>query len=590
MFNKKNKIMNAFSLAEVLITLLIVTILILASTPVITKKKKIPTEPHGKWMCTLNAQGQYVVWQNGNAKDMNDADTWDLTNMNKCVFKVPKNARNFAITAVGGGGGGAGAARIFKSWNGNGRVITIDGDPTKVGTYRMVAVGAGGSGGLSECNERETPSNAMNMFPGNRWAFGAGGGGGAGGAGYAEYYVDENTVSLTLTQGGSVSNTLDEASFQDGSQGGTSKIVRRYYNSNGVETTEELIVAEGGYGGQGMQHNCLNKTHLGYPGDKGKVTFPGKGEYISKKSSNSSSEIPYTKGKEHCSAYQGSSSDYDYRSGAYLSNKICFGYYTGNTLKKINDFIGYSALLTGSGNRYTPEQLGNTTGRGGNTGSTKDKKCKNVGGGVYCGDSNVTGSERWIRSDQSRITKSGDGFVGVSTYYVLPGGGGYAAAGKENIHVATFEKLKSIDVKIGAGGAGGAAGVYDSNNNVKTEPKRGGDGTDTIIGDNLYVFYGASGGDIKQSSSQKAGFGKIEGLDGERATINKSKRLIENTTTQEEKNLYKSGWGGMAHDNTSANGTTSLFYGAGGGGGGQDEDGNLGNGGAGSPGFVMIEW
>ena len=402
--------------------------------------------------------------------------------------------------------------------------------------------------------------------------------------------VDENTVSLVLTQGDSVYNSLDKANYQHGSQGGTSKIERKYYDTNNIETTEKVIVAEGGYGGQGMQHNCLNKTYLGYPGNKGNVTFSGRSTYISKKSSNDSKEISYIEGREHCSAYQGSSDVFDYKTGAYKSNKICYGYYSGDTLEKINNFFGKAVLLTGSGYKSTPEQRGNTTGRGGNTGSTKDKKCKNVGGGVYCGDSNVTGSERWIRQDQSRITKSGDGFVGVSTYYVLPGEGGKASQGQSNILKPTFDKLLSIDIKIGAGGAGGAAGEYDSNNNEIKAPKPGSSGKDTIIGDNLYVFYGASGGTTNQTSSQKAGFGKIEGLDGEKATIDKSKKLIQIGTDLEKKTLYQAGWGGMAHENQSADGATSLFYGAGGGGGGQDEEGNLGKGGDGSPGFVMIEW
>ena len=63
---------TGFSLAETLVTLLIVAIVAIASVPVITKKKATPAEPSGTWMCTLNSQGEHVVWKTGD-KYMNDA-------------------------------------------------------------------------------------------------------------------------------------------------------------------------------------------------------------------------------------------------------------------------------------------------------------------------------------------------------------------------------------------------------------------------------------------------------------------------------------------------------------------------------------
>ena len=47
---------KAFSMAEALITLLIVCIIVLASVPVITKKRRNMDNSHGKYLCTLIAQ------------------------------------------------------------------------------------------------------------------------------------------------------------------------------------------------------------------------------------------------------------------------------------------------------------------------------------------------------------------------------------------------------------------------------------------------------------------------------------------------------------------------------------------------------
>ena len=88
--------MWGFSLAEALITLLIVCVIVLASVPVITKKHRQKTD-HGKWMCTLNSAGQHVVWSRGAQGSETDPETWGASNTNYCKFNVPATARNFAI-------------------------------------------------------------------------------------------------------------------------------------------------------------------------------------------------------------------------------------------------------------------------------------------------------------------------------------------------------------------------------------------------------------------------------------------------------------------------------------------------------------
>ena len=98
---------RGFSLAEALITLLIVCLITLASIPILTKKRRsLDNAEHGKWMCTLNSAGKHVYWSKniGNG-DPNNPETWTVSG-NHCKFTSPQTARNFAITATSGGVGG----------------------------------------------------------------------------------------------------------------------------------------------------------------------------------------------------------------------------------------------------------------------------------------------------------------------------------------------------------------------------------------------------------------------------------------------------------------------------------------------------
>ena len=109
MNSKKNKFVPAFSLAEALITLLVVCLITLASIPVLTKKKRTTSaSEHGRWMCTLNSQGKHVVWSTNSSGSIDNPDSWDRADSDSCTFVPPINARNFAISLSGGGGGGAG--------------------------------------------------------------------------------------------------------------------------------------------------------------------------------------------------------------------------------------------------------------------------------------------------------------------------------------------------------------------------------------------------------------------------------------------------------------------------------------------------
>ena len=210
----------AFSLAEALITLLIVSLITIATIPVITKKTRTK-ENHGKWICTRNAAGKHIQWTTGASGDAENSNSWTVTG-DSCSFTPPSQARNFNITAVGGGGGGAGAESLIKTWD---ESFPVD----YYGKYKFLAVGGGGGSG----NE------------GNNC--GTHGGGGAGGVGYKEYEITDNITNVMMKKGkGGERGNASGAQKSDGKAGDPSTI--SVVDRNFKETT--ILTANGGGGGQ----------------------------------------------------------------------------------------------------------------------------------------------------------------------------------------------------------------------------------------------------------------------------------------------------------------------------------------------------
>lgn len=530
MKNKNTLIkIEGFSLAETLITLLIVTILVIASVPVITKKQKVPALPSGKWMCTLNAQGQHVVWKTGDA-NMNNSDLWKVTNKNYCEFEVPKNARNFAITAVGGGGGGAGAGIESRSW-------TSSFQPPYAGVYKMAVIGAGGNGAKGNVIYGVAP-----------------GGGGAGGVVYAKYELTDSVKYLYLTKGIVNSDTTNN---QNGTKGGFSEISAQYQDNLYNMQTLSLLKADGGEGGRG----CVGITPTGfcnkwqsYYGKQGAINvYTSSNEYI-KTIESQSFNTSTGNAPAECD---------DYR---------CFGYRTVADQLKINEkMLPYTFFnVYNSSQGLVRDYYEGQYGRGGTALHQAEKE-----------------------NNQYYNQKGRDGYVMVTTAFHKPGQGGQAGQAVERDFHSEFNSSKLI-VTIGKGGIGGSAGTQSVSSNKqnpyvsKTNPTNGGNGGTTSIS-GLFDLYGGQGGQALVSNDIVA-LKRVEGGDGEASPINYSKYLVVTGTDQELRKLYQKGWGGLAHDNYNVNGITSPFYGAGGGGGAVDEASNTGKGANGSPGFVLIEW
>lgn len=582
---------KGFSLAEALITLLIVSLLTLAAMPVITKKKK-ESVGRGKLMCTINTNGKHVMYDSLSGGNPNNPSTWRETNQkckmedgterDCCIFNIPGNARNFAMTAIGGGGGGAASSKTLKYWIGNGDV-NIDGN---YGYYRVAAIGSGGAGGVDLSNYTYYLQQGYN-FHLARYAdgrFGYAGGGGMAAIGTAEYNIDENTTKISMKKGNSVSVKVIDFGFGQSPSGEDSYITRYYTDSTGKLAQEDIIRAsggEGGYsycGGPDIVPHCIlaqdvsvSIHHDGEGGAKGFIYYNGNNNLYKSKATYAS----YSNSKSGCSSYSGrllSDESVGFTRG---KNSVCFGY-SKNYYYRINNFLNYNSNSS-SGNFVNflgqePSDKEKLLGRGGNTGLKHTLGLDEVYAeayGYYIGNNNN------MRDDVTRITQSGDGFVAMSTMIHSTGGGGKAPVQFLDQQFTPTFKQRRLKIVIGEGGKGG----YNTRYAFEEEntDANGSDGGATLI-DNMYRLPGGKGG---KTGYKKTAMKDTAGEDGEKTPLFYGK------------NEPLPAYGGLSGTNTGINGLSGMAYGAGGGGGGlsKDGDGNeTGKGGNGSPGIVILEW
>lgn len=137
------KILNAFSLTEVLVTMFIIMLLIIASAPMITKKNAKNKAPHGTWECYLDDSGKHVTKKTLNGATVAD-DGGVGENGDYCIFKPQHNAKNYTVTLIGGGGGGASgtAFSLDRASYGIAATYIIPAD----GEYDILLIGGGGGG------------------------------------------------------------------------------------------------------------------------------------------------------------------------------------------------------------------------------------------------------------------------------------------------------------------------------------------------------------------------------------------------------------------------------------------------------------
>ena len=168
-YREKFAIYKGFSLAEALITLLIICVIAIASAPVITKKHRAKLNlPHGVYACYWNGDN-LVAKYSINDKESDGKVVYDSEEGRYgCEFNPPTGAKNFVATIVGGGGGGAGAGiagsnsyKVYASDSGVSTSYTAE--ETAYYEFLVAGAGAGGGGGAASLNG----DNSENITPGD---------------------------------------------------------------------------------------------------------------------------------------------------------------------------------------------------------------------------------------------------------------------------------------------------------------------------------------------------------------------------------------------------------------------------------------
>ena len=164
-FNKFKHKIRAFTLAELLVSILIISVILTLLAPVITKRAK---ESFSVSSSRENESRLYLY-------DINDSDctsSTDGTNSLDCVFKVPNNIEEISLVMVSGGGGGAGATNPTISYgqkilasnptigSSQTKTLTITSSMKNIIVSYLSGSGAGGGGGAYDSTSGGPTSQA----------------------------------------------------------------------------------------------------------------------------------------------------------------------------------------------------------------------------------------------------------------------------------------------------------------------------------------------------------------------------------------------------------------------------------------------
>lgn len=580
---QKSAVYNGFSLAEALITLLVVCVITIASVPVITKKHRAKFNlPHGVYACYWNGDN-LVAKYSINGKDSDGKVVYDSEEGRyACEFNPPTGAKNFVATIVGGGGGGAGAGAVVSS---SSKIYTEPGNYTYTtpdsGLYKMLAVGGGGGGGDGNYIHRACTAST-------------------GGLAYVPFVFLAKDINLSVAVGnGGAAGVASTDGSKVGGRGGDSSIKNTHNNVN-------YATATGGWGGCSFYWKQLVKPRRNFTGYLSKFTISetewGKPNGPSVLTGSWST---YAQG-----IYSGQPGiGYSMMSNAQTSEGVFLGPLTSTDHQNNKDKYNLLSKLSNYSDKFGVN-FNSVTQRTNNLicqRGTWEKKaiCKKYenhygAGGGGGGQYNTSSSE----SNYDSIAGIG-GFVGISYTPVYAGLGGEAGKVTQVPYAEMPQKTLLFPGKGGKGGQGAGnirrkmltSGQYQNN-----EVTMGLDGQPSYIKNGAHILQGS--GAAKIVPKQEDTYSNAYNDDG--MPVGQNGQLSDILTN---KKTGTGGLGGMTDGNPSLDGTTQVMfqdgkeissfnqiYGAGAGGGGGalsvDENGNIaiGNGGDGSSGLVFIQW
>ena len=639
-----------FSLAEALITLLIVCIITLASVPVLTKKKrsKLDNQRHGYYACYWDANGILQAKMMYNSVISDGKVVWDEEEGRYgCEFNPPSGAKNFVATIIGGGGGGAGAAALSGHER---KTFTTPGMETwfapDTGIYEFLVVGGGGGGGSGD-----------DEYNGLR--------GGAGSPGEFVYInnieINKNEpIEVTVGEGGGAADDLsgmgkdgnlsrveiENPDIRMTAQGGGGGVGYDIADSCGVFGSISQRLKQGalrGYNFQGeyKEYNfgCgsdqpkMTIFGSGVPGEKrtypgGVKTFmsyfwdlkgsdnPNESEIIGKGAAGLSSIIQKTNGATFWSEESQNKFKYNNNENLAKNYNDKFGLKFNvpvqssspagllsmhNLPCKSLKYENYTGVLTPIGNSIMKRygycfDFENNYGAGGG------------GGGRYDGGSSMTSSRYDVKGVPGK-----DGFVGIKYKAIYAGLGG--EAGKV-MQIPYSELPQKTLLFPGRGGQGGFASPNISKSSLLDKKKNkteGHSGQTSYIKNGTPVLGGAGAPqiDARKDSTYLSEKTMINSNSIKNKFLAGGNGKLSDVLTSKKESV--GGLGGYNGTNNSANGSSlngvifqngaaigsfNRIYGAGAGGGGGSAYAGVvgtnvqtyGNGGDGASGLVFIQW
>ena len=229
---------KGFSLAEALITLLIICIVVAMTMHMLSKNRKFKkkTGEQTTWACTIDpATGKHIV--------ISDDPATGETDGSSCTFIPPKNVSEFTVLAIGGGGGGAsGSSSTYMAQTRDGFINFV---PPITGDYYIIVVGGGGGGGGKNCGDDAAQ------------------GGGSGGV-VAGVFQLKGATTYTLTAGKGGTGGKRAKTGGEGEQSS--------FTGGGLN-----LIAGGGKGGYGKYKKGLFRCNKGYGEGKGGTYSGGPG-------------------------------------------------------------------------------------------------------------------------------------------------------------------------------------------------------------------------------------------------------------------------------------------------------------------------